>query len=150
MTSSASTASCRSVLSIVRETLAKPVGFRLCVPRKITSSIFSPRRLRVDCSPSTQRTASPTLLFPLPFGPTTPVIPSWNCRMVLLANDLNPCISMDLRYIIHLRFFSGKNCIVCRCLFCRFFRSALSGTERFLSDADLCPEALVVIRSLFF
>lgn len=46
--------------------------------------------------------------------------------------------------------FSGKNCIVCRCLFCRFFRSALSGTERFLSDADLCPEALVVIRSLFF
>ena len=27
------------------------------------------------CSPSTHRTASPTLLLPLPFGPTIPVIP---------------------------------------------------------------------------
>ena len=51
------------------------------------------------CSPSTQRTASATLLLPLPFGPTMPVIPLWNSNRILLANDLKPCISILFKYI---------------------------------------------------
>src|SRR5699024_5774264 len=49
-----------------------------------------------------QRTASPTLLFPLPLGPTMAVIPLWNSNVILFAKDLNPCTSILFRYISHL------------------------------------------------
>ena len=45
------------------------------VPEKITSCMEAPRSCFIFCSPKTQRTASATLLFPLPLGPTIPVIP---------------------------------------------------------------------------
>ena len=62
--------------SIVSDaTEAKLRGFLVSVPEKITSCMFPPRSCLALCSPRTQRTASPTLLFPLPFGPTIPVIP---------------------------------------------------------------------------
>ena len=64
-----------SLLSRVMATDAKLKGFLSSVPEKITSCIFPPRNCLALCSPRTQRTASPTLLFPLPFGPTMPVIP---------------------------------------------------------------------------
>src|SRR6058998_2079545 len=49
-------------------TSAIPIGARLRVPLKITSSILSPRSDFALCSPSTQATASDTLLFPQPLG----------------------------------------------------------------------------------
>src|SRR5512146_1685394 len=75
-----------------------PSGLRTSVPLKITSSIFSLRRVLVLCSPRTQRMASTTLLLPLPFGPTMAVTPLGN-SMRASANDLNPNISSDLRYM---------------------------------------------------
>src|SRR5438067_13125813 len=77
----------------VRETSAIPVGLRSRVPAKITSSIRPPRKLRADCSPSTQEMASETFDFPQPFGPTIAAIPSpWNLSSVRSQNDLNPGI----------------------------------------------------------
>ena len=81
-------------------TYAYPIGFLIWVPAKITSSILLPRSCFALCSPSTQRTASATLLFPLPFGPTIAVIPSWNLNTILFANDLNPCTSILFKYIL--------------------------------------------------
>src|SRR5947199_274630 len=49
------------------------------------------------CSPRHHRMASTTLLFPLPFGPTKPVIPGVNSKRVARAKLLNPDISSDLR-----------------------------------------------------
>ena len=88
----------RSSPLITSDTSAMPRGFRISVPLKITSSIFSLRKAFVLCSPSTQRIASTTLLFPLPFGPTMAVTPSGN-SIRASANDLNPTISSDFRYI---------------------------------------------------
>ena len=59
-------------------TSAAPVGFRASEPLKMTSSIFSPRRLFALCSPMTQVSASATLLLPQPFGPTIAVTPRSN------------------------------------------------------------------------
>ena len=56
-------------------TSAAPVGLRASLPPKITSSIRSPRRLLALCSPSTQVSASTTLLLPQPLGPTMAVTP---------------------------------------------------------------------------
>src|SRR5699024_2409678 len=61
--------------------------------------IFEHRRVRRDCSPSTQRMASLILLFPLPLGPTTEVIPRWKLSVVLSGNVLNPCNSKDFKLI---------------------------------------------------
>src|SRR5579884_1201301 len=83
----------------VSDTSAIPSGLRYSVPLKITSSIFSPRRLFALCSPSTQRMASARLLFPQPFGPTTALMPGWSVTTVLSKNDLNPNISSFLRRI---------------------------------------------------
>ena len=55
-----------------------------------------PRRVRGDCSPSTQRIASLILDLPLPFGPTTAVMPSPKRKTVLSGKDLKPCSSNDL------------------------------------------------------
>lgn len=68
------------------------------MPPKTTSSIRLPRRLRVDCSPSTQRMASTRLDLPEPLGPTIAVIPLLKSSRVLSGKDLKPWISRDFRY----------------------------------------------------
>ena len=73
------------------------VIFPLMLPVLITSSIFSARMFFAPCSPSTHLTASTTLLFPQPFGPSSAVIPSAKEIRVLSANDLKPKISRFLR-----------------------------------------------------
>jgi hypothetical protein len=67
---------------------------RDCVPAKITSGITLPRSALALCSPSTQRTASETLLLPLPLGPTTPVMRPLSSMSVFSGKDLNPDISI--------------------------------------------------------
>src|SRR5437016_13555107 len=84
----------------VRETSANPTGLRVSAPLKITSAISSPRSDLADCSPSAQRTASSTLDFPQPFGPTIAVTPSWKLKRVLSANDLKPNRSSDCKCIL--------------------------------------------------
>ena len=46
-----------------------------------------PRSDLTDCSPRTQRTASTTLLLPLPFGPTIAVILPSKSIVILSAKD---------------------------------------------------------------
>src|SRR5947208_8470846 len=82
------------------ETSANPTGLRFSLPPKITSAISSPRSDLADCSPSAQRTASSTLDFPHPFGPTIAVTPSWKLKTVLSANDLKPNSSSDSKCIL--------------------------------------------------
>ena len=84
-------------MSMVRVTSAKPCAFRWGVPPKMTSSILEQRRVRTDCSPSTQRIASLMLLLPLPFGPTTEVMPRSKVSVVLSGKVLNPCSSKDFK-----------------------------------------------------
>src|SRR3954447_588183 len=84
----------------VSDTAAKPTGLRVSAPLKITSAISSPRSDLADCSPSAQRTASSTLDFPQPFGPTIAVTPSWKLKRVLSANDLKPNSSSDCKCIL--------------------------------------------------
>src|SRR5690242_19224403 len=79
-----------SALSIVSVTSARPSGARPDVPAKMTSSILPPRRAFAPCSPSTQLTASTTLDFPEPFGPTTQVMPGSRRSVVAEAKDLKP------------------------------------------------------------
>ncbi len=78
------------VLSMVRLTSARPRAGRRPVPAKMTSSILEDRRLRGPWAPSTHATASTTLDFPLPLGPTTTVSPGSNSRVVGSAKDLKP------------------------------------------------------------
>src|ERR1700761_8675637 len=77
----------------VRETSAMPSALRSRVPAKITSSIFVPRRVRADCSPRTQLTASRMFDLPQPLGPTTAAMP-WPGRVssVRSQKDLKPRI----------------------------------------------------------
>src|SRR5215831_17773314 len=84
----------------VTETSANPTGLRVSAPLKITSAISSPRSDLADCSPNAQRTASSTLDFPQPFGPTIAVTPSWKLKTVLSANDLKPNSSSDCKCIL--------------------------------------------------
>src|SRR5699024_12817651 len=77
-------------LAKINVTSAMFIGLRLLVREKITSFMRPPRKLLADCSPMTQRMASITLDFPLPFGPTTAVTPLLNSIMVGSAKDLNP------------------------------------------------------------
>ncbi len=86
-------------LSMVRETSARPRAGREDVPAKMTSSIFAERNERGPWAPSTQVTASTTLDFPLPLGPTTTVIPGSNSSTVGSAKDLNPFMLSDFRNI---------------------------------------------------
>ena len=89
-----------SLLSNINSTLATFNGLRLLLPENITSLIDpSPRRDFTDCSPNTQRTASTTLLFPEPFGPTIQVILSSSFISNLSANDLNPVVIISFKYI---------------------------------------------------
>src|SRR6476620_9112209 len=75
---------------MVSSTSARPSGARPEVPAKMTSSIFPPRRDLAPCSPITQVRASTTLDLPDPLGPTTPVVPGSNRRVVADAKDLKP------------------------------------------------------------
>ena len=63
----------------------------------MTSSIFDDRTVRGPWAPSTQATASTTLDFPLPLGPTTTVTPGSNCSVEGSANDLKPFRVSDFR-----------------------------------------------------
>src|SRR5213595_2770369 len=101
-TSCQSTSSSSAQSVKVRETSAKPTGLRVSTPLKMTSAISSPRSDLADCSPSAQRTASSTLDFPQPFGPTIAVTPSWKLKTVLSANDLKPKSSSDCKCILGL------------------------------------------------
>ena len=76
-----------------------PRDFLPAVPAKITSSILAPLSILGLCSPSTHLMASLILLLPLPLGPTTQVIPLSNSTVTGSAKDLNPCISIFLKYI---------------------------------------------------
>src|SRR4029453_13908761 len=92
----------------VSETSANPTGLRVSLPLKITSAISSPRSDLADCSPSAQRTASRTLDFPQPFGPTIAVMPWWKLKIVLSANDLKPKSSIDCKCMIGLTLALGR------------------------------------------
>jgi len=56
-----------------------------------------PRSDLALCSPSAQRTASPTFDFPQPFGPTIAVMPGSTLTTVFSANDLKPLSAIDSR-----------------------------------------------------
>src|SRR5579863_6354008 len=76
-----------------------PTGFRDFVPAKITSSMRAPRRLRADCSPSTQLMASLKFDLPQPLGPTTAAIPPPLKRSsVRSQKDLKPWSSTFLSF----------------------------------------------------
>ena len=64
VTSLYSIGSAPSVLSMVRDTCARPSGGRPDVPAKMTSSILPPRSVLAPCSPMTQASASTTFDLP--------------------------------------------------------------------------------------
>ena len=84
-------------LSKVRVTSARPSAGRLSVPLKITSSILLLRTADGAWAPSTQASASTTLDFPEPLGPTTTVTPGSNSIVVESAKDLNPLSMSDFK-----------------------------------------------------
>ena len=86
-----------SSLSKTREASAMPVGWRLSLPLKITSSMRWPRKWRALCSPMTHLRASTTFDLPQPLGPTMEVIPGVKSKSVLWAKDLNPTSSRRFR-----------------------------------------------------
>src|SRR5699024_7224635 len=79
-----------SVLSMVRETSARPSGGRQEVPAKITSAMAPARSVLAPCSPITQASAAPTLELPEPCGPTTQAMPGSRLSVLADANDLKP------------------------------------------------------------
>ena len=97
VTSARSAESFPEVLSMVRETSARPRAGRSDVPMKMTSSILADRTVRGPCAPSTQATASTTLDLPLPLGPTTTVTPGSNSSTAGSAKDLKPLRERDFR-----------------------------------------------------
>ena len=97
VTSLSSMGSRPAELSMVRLTSARPRAGRLPDPAKMTSSILVERTLRGPWAPSTHATASTTLDFPLPLGPTTTVMPGSNSRVVVSAKDLKPLSVSDRR-----------------------------------------------------
>ncbi len=97
-TSEYSMGSALSELSMVSVTSARPSGAREEVPAKMTSSILPPRSVLAPCSPITQASASTTLDFPDPLGPTTQVMPGSKRRVVGDAKDLKPFSVRLLRY----------------------------------------------------
>ena len=99
VTSEYSMGNAPSELSMVSCTSARPSGARFGVPAKMTSSIFPPRRLLAPCSPMTQLSASTTLDFPEPLGPTMQVMPGSKLRVVAEAKDLKPLRISCLRYM---------------------------------------------------
>jgi hypothetical protein len=78
------------LLSSVSVTSAMLSRAFLSEPEKITSLVFFERSMAKLCSPRHQRTASTTLLLPLPLGPTTAVIPGSKRNSVRRAKVLKP------------------------------------------------------------
>ena len=77
------------------------MALRDLLPEKMTSVIVpSPLSDFTDCSPKTHLMASTTLLLPEPLGPTIPLIPFSNSKLVLSAKDLKPWAFKDFKYII--------------------------------------------------
>src|SRR5262249_24903004 len=68
-------------------------------PAEITSCIEAPRIAPGLCSPSAQRTASVMFDLPEPLGPTMTLTTGENSSLARSGHDLNPFISIDLRYI---------------------------------------------------
>ncbi len=68
-------------------------------PAEITSCIEAPRIAPGLCSPSAQSTASVMFDLPEPLGPTITLTPGENSSFARSGKDLNPFISIDLRYI---------------------------------------------------
>src|SRR6185437_7023121 len=99
VTSERSMGSFPDALSMVSDTSARPSGGRDEVPAKMTSSILAERNDRGPWAPRTQVTASTTLDLPLPFGPTTTVIPGSNASTVGSAKDLKPFMLSDFKNI---------------------------------------------------
>src|SRR6202046_299392 len=99
VTSASSIGSLPAALSMVSDTSARPSWGREGGPAKWTSSIFAERSERGPWAPSTQVTASTTLDFPLPLGPTTTVTPGSNSSTVGSAKDLKPFMLSDFRNI---------------------------------------------------
>ena len=130
-----------SALSITRVTSAIPRDFRLDVPEKMTSSILPPRSIFGLCSPNTQRIASLMLLLPLPFGPTIQVIPLLKSMVTGSAKDLNPCISIFLKYM-HFPFHHFFRCLL---LSLFFALSSAFGNRSAVYD-QLHDKCLVMIR----
>ena len=97
-----------SALSIVSCTSARPRGPRVEVPAKMTSSILPPRSVFAPCSPMTHASASTTLDFPEPFGPTIAVTPGSKANVVGCANDLNP-LSVTLFRCMEAPFHPGRS-----------------------------------------
>src|SRR5690625_384687 len=62
----------------------------------MTSAMDSPRRLRAELSPITQRTASMMLDLPQPLGPTTALRLLGKVTVVGSTKDLKPASLMDL------------------------------------------------------
>src|SRR3989338_7489921 len=89
----------RSELSKTSLTPARPALGEEPEPFHIKSSPRLPRILFIDCSPSTKRNDSATLLLPEPLGPTIAVMAVANSKEVFLAKDLNPDNSIDFSRI---------------------------------------------------
>ena len=75
-------------------------GFLEEEPLKTTSVIESLLRFLAELSPNTQRTASITLDFPQPFGPTIQDILDGKVTEVGSTKDLNPDSLMELSLMI--------------------------------------------------
>ena len=88
-----------SELSITTSTSAARRRPTPLPPAEITSCIEAPRIAPGLCSPSAQSTASVMFDLPEPLGPTITLTPGENSSLVRSGNDLNPFISIDLRYI---------------------------------------------------
>jgi hypothetical protein len=74
----------------VRATLALLKAGSDAEPLKIRSDESEVRIDFIDCSPRTKRIASAIFDFPLPFGPTIPVISLFTSMTVFFAKDLKP------------------------------------------------------------
>ena len=96
------------VFSNVKATSARPAALRFLVPLNKMFSIFSKRKARPFCSPSTQRMASTVLDLPQPLGPTMPVRASLKWMVVLSAKLLNPLISNVLSCTVFIKFGKQK------------------------------------------
>src|SRR3989344_279574 len=98
MTSEKSTSSRRLLLSNTSFTPARFIRGMAGETPQIISSPFLPRIDFIDCSPSTNRKPSATLLFPDPLGPTIAAMADVNASSVFFPNDLKPESSVDFKY----------------------------------------------------
>ena len=98
--SESSVAARPSELSITTSTSAARRWPTPLPPAEITSCIEAPRIAPGLCSPSAQSTASVMFDLPEPLGPTITLTPGENSSFARSGNDLNPFISIDLRYML--------------------------------------------------